>query len=78
MMEYPNSIVGGVEFIQYSIKLKPNSKDKLYLEMKSTIEDFLNKSSSKYRNQTRIATKNNYYRAVLTYIVLTISKVSLK
>ncbi len=78
MAEYPGVSIGGADFIKNSVKSKPNSKDKYYIELKSTLEEFLMNSSSNYRNITREATKNNYYKALLMYLVLTISVVALK
>lgn len=78
MAEYPGVSIGGADFIKNSVKSKPNSKDKYYIELKSTLEEFLMNSSSNYRNITREATKNNYYKALLMYLVLTISVIALK
>lgn len=71
---YPNvkDITNSVEFIDYSIKAKPNTKDKDLLRLKNTILEWLN-TSSRYRSIRTPATKNNYYRAIMIYIVLTIN-----
>lgn len=77
MANNPGKRVGGADFISYSLAAKPNSKNKLYLEMKTTILTFLDENSPAYRKRkSRIATANNYYRSILTYIVLIICKVT--
>lgn len=64
-----------INFISYSIKAKPNTKDKDLLKLKSTIEMWLDESSPNYRRRkSREATKNSYYKSVLKYIVLMINK----
>ena len=73
-----NDKVGGAKFISQSLKATPNTKNPLIIEEKEIITTFLNESSTKYRNITRVATKNNYYRAILTYIVLSICEVAMK
>lgn len=65
-------ITNSIEFIDYSIKAKPNTKDKDLLRLKNTILEWLN-TSSRYRSIRTPATKNNYYRAILIYIVLSIN-----
>lgn len=67
--------VGSADFISYSIAAKPNTKNKLIIELKTTITGWINDAG--YRKK-RVATANNYYRAILTYIVLVICKASLK
>lgn len=74
---YPGRDINSVEFISYSIKAKPNTKDKYLLEMKETILKWLDENSPNYRKRkNRTATAISYYRSILTYIVLTITIVN--
>ena len=72
--------VGGVDFIAYSIKAKPNTKSTILIELKQTITKWLNDNSVNYKRRAarRPATANDYYRALLSYIVYTICKVANK
>ena len=73
MTNNPNSKdITGIEFISYSIKMKPNTKNKDILQLKSYILGWLNTSERYLRTKTP-ATKNNYFRAILSYIALTIN-----
>lgn len=46
--------------------------------MKQTITSWLDESSASYRKRkSREATANDYYRSVLTYLVLIISKAAM-
>ncbi len=76
MKNYPNikpdEIPTSVDFINYTIKAKPNTKDEKLIWIKTTILSWLN-TSERYRNTKTPATKNNYYRAILIYIALTIN-----
>lgn len=72
-----NKKVGGIEFVEYSLKAKPNTKNPLMIELKQTITNWLDEVSTEYRRRkSREATANNYYKSVLKYIVLIIVKVS--
>lgn len=64
--------ITGVKFIAHSIAMKPNTKDKDIIELKNTILEWLN-TSERYRNIKTPATKNNYYKAMVSYIALTIN-----
>lgn len=67
--------VRSIEFISYSIVSKPNAKDKNILRIKEIIYKFLEDNSENYRRRKkRIPTQNSYYKALLEYIVLVISK----
>ena len=71
---YPGKDVNSVEFISYSTKQKPNTKDKYLIELKETILHWLDENSDNYRRRkSRVATAISYYKAILTYIVLTIT-----
>lgn len=74
MRNYPGKSIGSVDFVTNSLKMKPNSKDKYIVEMKDIITNWLNENSDNYRRRkSRPATATSYYKAVLMYIVLTIS-----
>ena len=67
--------VRDIEFISYSIKAKPNTKDKDVLRQNEIVDKFLCENSIAYnRRKSREATKNSYNRAVLTYFVLIINQ----
>ena len=79
MREYPGAKVSSVDFIAYSLKAKPNTKDKYLLEMKQIILGWLDENSPNYRKRkSRKATAISYYKSILSYFVLTISKVAQK
>jgi hypothetical protein len=79
MKNYPHQKVSSIEFISYSIKAKPNTKDKYLLDMKTTILKWLDENSTNYRKRkSRKATALSYYRSILMYFVLIISRVSQK
>ena len=70
-----NKDVRDIEFISYSIKAKPNTKDKDVLRQNEIVDKFLCENSIAYnRRKSREATKNSYNRAVLTYFVLVINQ----
>lgn len=67
--------VNGIDFIAYSIKAKPNVKDKNLLDMKDIILSWLDENSDQYRKRkSRQATANSYYKSILQYITLSINK----
>ena len=67
--------VRGPKFIAYSIKAKPNAKDKNILREKEIVTGWLDANSPQYRKRkSRIATANSYYKAILQYVVLSISE----
>lgn len=68
-----NKDVRTVDFIQYSIRPKPNSKDNKTIRLKEITEDWLMKSSKRYiHRRKREATRQSYMRAVLMYFTLVI------
>ena len=70
---YPDAKdITGPKFIAHSISMKPNTKDKNILELKNIILGWLN-TSDRYRNIKTQATKNNYYKAILSYIAITVN-----
>lgn len=65
--------VADISFINYSIALKPNAKDENIIRQKEIIEKWLMEGSPAYhKRKSRIATKNDYYRALYIYIALLI------
>ena len=75
MRSCPDKKVGSIEFVSYSIKAKPNTKDPLLIEMKDTILKWLDENSSNYRKRkSRKATKISYYRSILLYFIFVIVK----
>ena len=71
----PNSSkdVRDISFITYSIKPKPNTKNKEVIRVKEIIEYFLNENSPAYRKRkSRAATKSSYEKSISTYFVLLI------
>lgn len=56
------------EFIRFSIIAKPNTKDENLIKMKKTVESWLEQGSALYRRRmNRLATKNNYVKALIMY-----------
>lgn len=77
MRNYPGKKVNSIEFVSYSLKSKPNTKDKYLLELKSIILNWLDENSPNYRKRkSRKATQISYYRSILFYFVLVINKIS--
>jgi hypothetical protein len=75
LRNYPRGDIGSVEFVSYSMKLKPNSKDKYIIDCKNIILSWLDENSPNYRRRkSRTATQNSYYRAIALYIILTINR----
>lgn len=67
--------VASLEFVSYSVKAKPNTKNKNIIRQKEIIEGWLDEKSTQYRKRkSRAATKSSYYQSVLTYYVLVINK----
>lgn len=64
--------ITGPKFIAHSISMKPNSKDQNVLELKNIILNWLN-TSDRYKHIKTQATKNNYYKAILSYIAITVN-----
>ena len=62
-----------MNFITYSITPKPNTKDEHVLELKNIIDNWLNTGSVLYRKRKhRLATRNNYNKALLMYLAMSI------
>ena len=67
--------VRDLEFISYTIKAKPNTKNQNILRQGEIIEQLLTENSVAYnRRKSRLATKLSYNRAILTYFTLVINQ----
>lgn len=76
MKNNPGKHLGSTHFIAYTLKPKPNTKDPLLMEMKSTIVKWLDENSPLYRKRrSRPATASNYFKSILLYFTLVICKV---
>ena len=64
--------ITGPKFIAHSISMKPNTKDQNIIELKNIILNWLN-TSDRYKHIKTQATKNNYYKAILSYIAITVN-----
>ena len=74
MNQYPEEPISGVKFINYSMAIKPNTKDEDRIFVRETIIKWLNDNSIDYvRRKSRQATAVSYYKAVLKMIVLSIN-----
>ena len=77
MRNCPGERVGSVEFVSYTIKAKPNTKDNLQLELKDTILSWLDENSPQYRKRkSRKATQISYYKSILLYLTLVINQIA--
>ena len=77
MVNNPNKDIGSVEFVAYTLKSKPNTKNKNLLWMKQTILGWLDKNSPNYRRRkSRAATANSYYKSILGYFTFLINKIA--
>lgn len=77
MSNYPGKEVGGADFLSYSMKAKPNTKNEYLLKMKKIVIDWLNRTDV-FRKCKSDITMNSYYRAILMYFALIVSKVALR
>lgn len=75
LRKYPNGNVKSIEFVSYSIKAKPNTRDKYLMELKDILSNFLDQNSIAYRRKSE-ARKASYYKSLLTYLVLLINKIA--
>ena len=77
LLSNPHGTPTDIKFIAESIKATPNTKNPNILKRKEIIEKWLDENSTNYRKRkSRNATRLAYNRAVLTYFVLYINKVS--
>nr|DAM71705.1 MAG TPA: hypothetical protein [Caudoviricetes sp.] len=64
--------VVSMNFITFSITPKPNSKDHNIIEMRNYVEKWLMTSALYRKKKTRLASKNDYNRALLMYFAMLI------
>lgn len=77
MSNYPGKEVGGADFLAYTMKAKPNTKNEYLLKMKKIVTEWLNRSDV-FRKCKSDITMNSYYRSILMYFALMVSKVALR
>ena len=77
MSNYPGKEVGGADFLSYTMKSKPNTKNEYLLKMKQIVYNWLNRTDV-FRKCKSDITMNSYYRSILMYFALMVSKVALK
>lgn len=77
MSNYPGKEIGGADFLAYTMKSKPNTKNEYLLKMKKIVVGWLGQTDVA-RKCKNVNTINSYYKAILMYIALIISKVALK
>lgn len=75
MRNYPDEkdIPSNIKFIDHSAKAKPNTKDKDLIRLKTIVTSWL-RTSSRYRSIRTPNTLNNYYKAIILYIVLCVNE----
>lgn len=67
--------VRNLDFVSFSIKAKPNSKDKYVIRQKELMDQILINNSEHFaRRRNRLATESAYYRAINAYFALTIQQ----
>jgi len=67
--------VRDLDFVSFSIKAKPNSKDKYILRQKELMDQILLNNSEHFsRRRNRLATESAYYRALNAYFALTVQQ----
>lgn len=77
MSNYTGREVGGADFISYTIKAKPNTKNEYLIKVKNIVLAWLNESNVLGKRKSNV-TINSYYRSILMYFALMVSKVALK
>lgn len=75
LRKYPGGSIKSIDFVSYTIKAKPNSKDQYHIELKKILCDFLDANSVAYRRKSD-ARKASYYRSILMYFAFVINKVA--
>lgn len=77
MAQNPGKKVGSIEFVAFTTKAKPNTKNPVEIEQKQIIVNWLDDKSPNYRRRkSREATANSYVRSILMYFALTINKLA--
>ena len=77
MAQNPGKKVGSIEFVAFTTKAKPNTKNPVEIEQKTIITSWLDENSPNYRRRkSREATANSYIKSVIMYFALTINKLA--
>lgn len=77
MAQNPGKKVGSIEFVAFTTKAKPNTKNLVEIEQKQIIVNWLDDKSPNFRRRkSREATANSYVRSILMYFALTINKLA--
>ena len=63
-----SKIINSIEFLEYAITPKPNTKDPLLLEMKNIVLNWLDQDETYRRRKRTPATANSYYKAIMSYL----------
>jgi len=75
MVQSKNKDVRDIDFITFTLRPKPNSKDKNEIRKRDIIEHWLDANSPAYRKRKkRTVTKISYNKAILTYFTLVIQQ----
>lgn len=70
-----NKRVTDIEFVSYTIKAKPNTKDPNLIKQKEVLIKILLNNSEKFnRRRNRLQTEQGYFRAILAYFSLLIQE----
>lgn len=75
MSNYPGKDIGGAEFLSYTMKAKPNTKNQYLIKMKDIVLRWLN-NSAVFRKCKSNITMNSYYRSIIMYFALIITKIA--
>ena len=77
MAQNPGKKVGSIEFVAFTTKAKPNTKNPVEIEQKQIITKWLDENSPNYRRRkSRQATANSYIKSVTMYFTLVINKIA--
>lgn len=57
-----------IEFLSYTLATKSNTKNESVIRIKDILIELLNGNSTKFRQTSRLATKNEYIKSLLAYI----------
>lgn len=71
-IQTPDKNVVSMSFITFSITAKPNSKDENIIEMRNQLEKWLMTSALYRKKKTRLASKNDYNRALLMFFAMVV------
>ena len=74
MSANPGVPVNSAAFLSYAITSKPNTKNELVIEMKTTILSWLEQDAVYRRRSNTKATAISYYRSILCYLAQVIMK----